>query len=94
MNLDRVRSGSEVPNQINVIVDISAHSDPVKYELDKETGAMFVDRFFLQHYKELDEGKWIRVEGWAGLDEAKARLWTAFKCTWTPRKNRISEFFL
>ena len=35
----------DVPNQINVIVEIPAHSGPVKYELDKETGAMFVDRF-------------------------------------------------
>ena len=45
MNLDRVSSGDDVPNQINVIIEIPAHSDPVKYELDKETGAMFVDRF-------------------------------------------------
>ena len=45
MNLDRVSSGDDVPNQINLIMAIPAHSDPVKYELDKETGAMFVDRF-------------------------------------------------
>lgn len=45
MNLDRVSSGKDVPNDVNVIVEIPAHSDPVKYEVDKETGAMFVDRF-------------------------------------------------
>ncbi|MGB5261667.1 MAG: inorganic diphosphatase [Gammaproteobacteria bacterium] len=45
MNLDRVPSGNDVPNEINVIIEIPAHSDPVKYEVDKETGAMFVDRF-------------------------------------------------
>lgn len=45
MNLDRVSSGKDVPNNINVIIEIPAHSDPVKYEVDKETGAMFVDRF-------------------------------------------------
>jgi len=45
MNLDRVDSGKDVPNSINVIIEIPAHSDPVKYEVDKETGAMFVDRF-------------------------------------------------
>ena len=45
MNLDRVKSGANVPNEINVIIEIPANSDPVKYELDKETGAMFVDRF-------------------------------------------------
>jgi inorganic pyrophosphatase len=45
MNLDRVSSGANVPDDINVIIEIPAHSDPVKYEVDKETGAMFVDRF-------------------------------------------------
>ena len=52
MNLDRVSSGANLPNELNVIVEISAHSDPVKYELDKETGAMFVDRFMstAMHY--------------------------------------------
>jgi len=31
--------------EINVIIEISMNSDPVKYEVDKESGAMFVDRF-------------------------------------------------
>jgi inorganic pyrophosphatase len=166
MNLDRVGSGQNVPNEINVVIEIPAHSDPVKYELDKETGAMYVDRFmntamhypcnygyvphtlskdgdpvdvmvvtsyplipgsviecrpvgvlkmtdesgddakvlavpvdklsrlyrkvqdfrdmpellleqvahFFEHYKDLDEGKWVRVEGWGGVDEAKAEI--------------------
>ncbi|MFN2309588.1 MAG: inorganic diphosphatase, partial [Gammaproteobacteria bacterium] len=29
---------------------------------------------FFEHYKDLDEGKWVRVEGWAGLEEAKAEI--------------------
>ncbi|MEX2515485.1 MAG: inorganic diphosphatase [Gammaproteobacteria bacterium] len=45
MNLDRVGSGANPPEEINVVVEIPIYSDPVKYELDKETGAMFVDRF-------------------------------------------------
>src|SRR5690554_101707 len=45
MNLDRVTAGSDVPNEINVIIEIPSHTDPVKYEVDKKTGAMFVDRF-------------------------------------------------
>ncbi len=45
MNLDRVTSGRDVPNEVNVIIEIPAQSDPVKYEVDHETGAMFVDRF-------------------------------------------------
>jgi len=166
MNLDRVSSGNDVPNEINVIIEIPAHADPVKYELDKDTGAMFVDRFmstsmhypcnygyvphtlskdgdpvdvlvvtpvplisgsviccrpvgvlkmtdeagddakilsipvdklsksyrhlnsykdfpldrldriahFFEHYKDLDEGKWVRVEGWGDIDEAKQEI--------------------
>lgn len=52
MNLDRVESGSDVPRDVNVIIEIPSHSDPVKYEVDKRTGAMFVDRFMntAMHY--------------------------------------------
>ena len=166
MILDRVTSGDDVPHNVNVIVEIPAHSDPVKYEVDKDTGAMFVDRFmttamhypcnygyiphtlsadgdpvdvlvltpdplisgsviccrpvgvlkmkdesgddakvlavpidklcktyrgvesfrdlsgdilnrishFFEHYKDLDEGKWVRVDGWYGVDEAKQEI--------------------
>ncbi len=166
MNLDNVGPGSDIPNQFNVIIEIPADSDPVKYELDKTTGAMYVDRFmstamhypcnygyvphtlskdgdpvdvlvltpyplisgsvikarpvgvlkmtdesgdvakvlavpidklcksyravnnfrdlsgevlnriahFFEHYKDLDEGKWVRVDGWYGLDEAKQEI--------------------
>ncbi len=166
MNLDKVGSGKDVPNEINVIIEIPAHSDPVKYEVDKDTGAMFVDRFmstamhypcnygyvphtlsddgdpvdvlvvtphplvsgsvircrpvavlkmtdesgddakvlavpidklcpsykkvkgvadmpelllnqiahFFEHYKDLDEGKWVRVEGWGGVEDAKKEI--------------------
>jgi len=45
MNLDRVGPGANIPDEINVIIEIPSHSDPVKYEVDKDTGAMFVDRF-------------------------------------------------
>ena len=171
MNLDRVSSGNNVPNEINVIIEIPSHSDPVKYELDKDTGAMFVDRFmstamhypcnygyvphtlskdgdpvdvlvlspvplisgavircrpvgvllmadeagddakvlalpidklcktyrqidtyrdlpedllnqishFFEHYKDLDEGKWVRVDGWGGVDEAKQEILDSVK---------------
>lgn len=52
MNLDRVSTGEDVPNDINVIIEIPSHADPVKYEVDKATGAMFVDRFMntAMHY--------------------------------------------
>ena len=171
MNLDRVNSGRDVPNEVNVIIEIPAHSDPVKYEVDKDTGAMFVDRFmntamyypcnygyiphslsddgdpadvlvvtphplisgsvircrpvgmlqmtdesgidakilavpadklsvsyrniinvqdlppllldqiahFFQHYKDLEPNKWVKVEGWVGVEEAKGEIITAVK---------------
>ncbi|HMN83375.1 MAG TPA: inorganic diphosphatase [Burkholderiaceae bacterium] len=52
MNLDRVDSGRDIPNDFNVIIEIPMNSDPVKYEVDKKTGALFVDRFMLtaMHY--------------------------------------------
>ena len=171
MNLDRVSSGEDLPNDINVIIEIPAHSDPVKYEVDKATGAMFVDRFmtaamhytcnygyiphtlspdgdpvdvlvatpyplipgsvircrpatalkmteesgddakilalptkklcsvykqwdsvedlppmlleqiahFFEHYKDLDEGKWVRVDGWGSLEDAKEEILNGVK---------------
>ena len=166
MNLDRVGAGKDLPNDFNVIIEISANSVPVKYEVDKETGALFVDRFmtttmqypgnygyipdtlgedgdpldvlvvtshplipgcvvrcrplgmlvmsdesggdskviaapvkeqcaihaeiestadlskvkleliahFFEHYKDLDPGKWVKVEHWASLEETKAEI--------------------
>lgn len=166
MNLDRVGPGELLPDEINVIIEIPSHSDPVKYEVDKTTGAMFVDRFmntamhypcnygyipktlspdgdpvdvlvvtpiplisgsvircrpvgmlnmtdeagadakllavpidklchmfrhvqspqdlsqmllaqishFFEHYKDLEEGKWVKIEGWVGADAAKAEI--------------------
>ena len=44
MILDRVSSGKNVPNDVNVIIEIPSHSDPIKYEVDKTTGYMRVDR--------------------------------------------------
>jgi len=138
MNLDRVTSGDNIPDEINVVVEIPAHSDPVKYELDKdgdpvdvmvvttyplipgsvikcrpvgvlkmtdESGddakilAVPIDSIsrhyrgiqdirdlpeilleqvahFFEHYKDLDEGKWVRVGGWGGADEAKEEIMT------------------
>lgn len=166
MNLDRVTSGRDLPNDFNVIIEIPMHGDPIKYEVDKETGAMFVDRFmstamhypcnygyiphtlsedgdpvdvlvvtpvalitgvvvrcrpvgmlkmsdeagvdakliavpvdklcaiykdvkkpedlspmllaqishFFEHYKDLEPNKWVKVEGWVGVDGAKAEI--------------------
>ena len=45
MKLDHVSPGTHCPDQINVIIEIPAYGQPIKYEVDKKTGAMFVDRF-------------------------------------------------
>ncbi|MDX1837811.1 inorganic diphosphatase [Legionella taurinensis] len=45
MGLMQIKSGRDVPNEINVIIEIPMHGEPVKYEVDKHTGALFVDRF-------------------------------------------------
>src|SRR5258706_10094191 len=45
MNLDRVTAGRDLANDFNVIIEIPMNADPIKYEIDKTTGALFVDRF-------------------------------------------------
>lgn len=52
MSLSEVTAGKNAPDEVNVIIEIPAHADPVKYEVDKDTGAMFVDRFMAtcMHY--------------------------------------------
>ena len=44
MALDLVPTGKNVPHEVNVIIEIPKDADPVKYEVDKATGAIFVDR--------------------------------------------------
>ena len=166
MGLDLVQAGRDVPNEINVVIEIPKDAEPVKYEVDKASGAIFVDRIlstpmrypcnygyvpgtlggdgdpldalvilplpltvgavirchpvgmlkmtdeagsdeklvvipspkvfpgyahindmkgvsphwlerighFFEHYKDLEKGKWVKVEGWVGADEAKAEI--------------------
>ncbi len=45
MNLEAIAAGRSPPTDLNVIVEIPLGGVPVKYELDKRTGALFVDRF-------------------------------------------------
>ena len=166
MALMNVPTGKDIPNDFNVIIEIPWQGDPVKYEVDKESGAIFVDRFmgtsmqypcnygyiphtlsedgdpvdvlvitpvplipgvvvrcrplgmlkmtdeagpdakvlavpvdkvcglythlktyadisvwrlniishFFEHYKDLDVGKWVKIDGWMGLDEARQEI--------------------
>jgi len=171
MSLDRVPSGKDLPNDFNVIIEIPMHAEPIKYEVDKDSGAIFVDRFmatamhypcnygyiphtiaddgdpvdvlvispfalppgtvvrcrpigmlamedeaggdakllavpvdklttmyraiqsprdlpqitldqishFFEHYKDLEPGKFVKVQGWVGAEEAKQEILTGIK---------------
>ncbi len=171
MSIHDVIAGNNIPNEFNVIIEIPLNSDPVKYEIDKHSGALFVDRFmmtamhypanygyvpqtiahdgdpvdvlvhapfpllpgvvvrcralgalrmedeaggdakilavptddicpyftywktiadvpeirlkqiqhFFEHYKDLEEGKWVKVLGWAGIDVAHAEIIDSIK---------------
>lgn len=45
MDISKIRIGAAPPEDINVIIEIPQGGEPVKYELDKESGALRVDRF-------------------------------------------------
>ncbi|WP_019645918.1 inorganic diphosphatase [Novispirillum itersonii] len=52
MDIKKIPIGKDAPRDVNVIIEIPLRSDPVKYEVDKESGAMYVDRFLhtAMHY--------------------------------------------
>ena len=45
MDISKIPTGKNPPDDFNVIIEIPQGGAPVKYEMDKESGAMFVDRF-------------------------------------------------
>ena len=45
MNYDNVPAGKNIPDDIYVVIEIPANSDPIKYEIDKDSHVLFVDRF-------------------------------------------------
>jgi len=52
MDLQKIAVGNNPPEDINVVIEVPQHADPIKYELDKASGAIFVDRFMhtAMHY--------------------------------------------
>jgi inorganic pyrophosphatase len=52
MSIHDVTAGNRVPHEFNVIIEIPANAEPIKYEVDKRTGALYVDRFMMtaMHY--------------------------------------------
>ena len=45
MRLDAIPIGAKAPHEVNVVIEVQVGGEPIKYEMDKESGALFVDRF-------------------------------------------------
>jgi len=45
MNLDAISIGARAPMEVNVVIEVPIGGEPIKYEMDKKSGALFVDRF-------------------------------------------------
>ncbi len=45
MTYSKIPAGKDLPDDMNVVIEIPANHDPIKYEIDKEADALFVDRF-------------------------------------------------
>jgi len=45
MDVTKIKAGENPPYDINVIIEVPLGGEPIKYEMDKDSGAMFVDRF-------------------------------------------------
>jgi len=45
MDISKIPLGKNAPEEVNVIIEVPLGGDPIKYELDKDSGALFVDRF-------------------------------------------------
>ncbi|WP_084420915.1 inorganic diphosphatase [Henriciella litoralis] len=45
MDISKIKSGQNPPDDINVLIEVPLGGEPIKYEIDKASGAMFVDRY-------------------------------------------------
>ena len=45
MNIDAIPAGKNPPEDVNVVIEVPVGGEPIKYEMDKESGALFVDRY-------------------------------------------------
>ena len=52
MRLDAISIGKNAPQEVNVVIEVQVGGEPIKYEVDKASGALFVDRFMTtaMHY--------------------------------------------
>jgi len=45
MDLSKIATGQNPPDDVNALIEVPLGGDPIKYEIDKASGAMFVDRY-------------------------------------------------
>ncbi len=45
MRIDAISIGKNPPEEVNVVIEVAIGGEPIKYEMDKEAGTLFVDRF-------------------------------------------------
>ncbi|MCB5174701.1 MULTISPECIES: inorganic diphosphatase [Microvirga] len=45
MRIDAIKIGKNPPEDVNVVIEVPLGGEPIKYEMDKESGTLFVDRF-------------------------------------------------
>ena len=45
MDMSKIPVGKNPPTDVNVIIEVPMGSEPIKYEMDKDSGALYVDRF-------------------------------------------------
>jgi inorganic pyrophosphatase len=45
MDISKIPVGVNPPKDVNVVIEVPLGGEPIKYEIDKASGAMFVDRF-------------------------------------------------
>ena len=45
MNIESIPPGKDAPSDVNVVIEVPVGGEPIKYEMDKSSGALFVDRF-------------------------------------------------
>lgn len=52
MDISKIPAGKNLPWDVNVIIEVPLGAEPIKYEMDKDSGALFVDRYLhtAMHY--------------------------------------------
>ena len=78
MDISKIPVGRAPPHDVNVIIEVPMGGEPVKYEMDKASGALFVDRFL--HTAMFYPGNYGKV-----ADRIANYIFWEFSCSYTKR---------